>query len=89
VNVTGSFLIGLFAAVTGDQGRWQVDPRFSQFFMSGICGGYTTFSAFSLQTLNLARQNQWGYVAANVALSVFACLAAVWLGYRLGGLFNR
>ena len=88
INVSGSFAIGLFAGITGTQERWQVDPRFAQFFMSGLCGGYTTFSAFSLQTLQLARQNQWMWVAANVALSVICCLAAVWLGYRLGEFLN-
>jgi fluoride exporter len=86
VNVSGSFAIGLFAGLTAE-GR-QVDPRLAQFFVSGVCGGYTTFSAFSLQTLQLARQSQWMLVAANVLLSVVCCSLAVWLGWRLGQLVN-
>jgi CrcB protein len=84
VNVTGSFAIGLLAAVTAPGGRWHLDPRWTPFLMAGICGGYTTFSAFSLQTLSLAQQQQHLHAAANVVLSVVLCLAAVWLGYRLG-----
>jgi CrcB protein len=51
--------------------------------MLGICGGYTTFSSFSLQTLTLAQGNQWLRAGANVVLSVVLCLAAVWLGNAL------
>jgi CrcB protein len=52
--------------------------------MVGVLGGYTTFSAFSLQTLNLLRDGKLAYAGANVAVSVGACLIAVWLGYMLG-----
>ena len=51
----------------------------------GICGGYTTFSAFSVQTLDLMRAGNWPAVAGNVLGSVLACLVAVWLGHLLGG----
>jgi CrcB protein len=54
VNVTGSLAIGLLAAMTAPGGRWHFDPHWTPFLMAGICGGYTTFSAFSLQTLALA-----------------------------------
>jgi fluoride exporter len=84
INVTGSFIIGLFAALTDPDGRWLVWPTFRMFFMIGICGGYTTFSSFSLHTLRLARDGQWLYAGANVVLSVVFCLLAVWLGYLLG-----
>ncbi len=84
VNVTGSLVIGLLAALAAPGGRWDLDPRWTPFLMAGICGGYTTFSAFSLQTLALAQQQQHLQAAANVVLSVVLCLAAVWLGYRLG-----
>lgn len=84
VNVTGCFAIGLLASMTAAGGRWQLDPRWSPFLMSGLCGGYTTFSAFSLQTLALTQQQQHLQAAANVVLSVVLCLAAVWIGYRLG-----
>jgi len=81
VNVTGSFIIGLFATATGPDGRWLAKPAFREFFMLGICGGYTTFSSFSLQTLNLAQGGEWFRAAANSVLSVVLCLTAVWLGH--------
>jgi len=88
INVTGSFVIGFLAALTEPEGRVMVSPAFRQFFMIGICGGYTTFSAFSLQTLNLVRDREWLYAGGNVILSVVLCLIAVWLGYLLGSVFN-
>lgn len=81
VNVTGSFVIGFFAAWTGPGGRWAVSPAFSQFFMLGICGGYTTFSSFSLQTLSLMQAGEWWRAGGNCILSVVLCLAGVWLGH--------
>jgi len=89
INITGSFIIGLFFTLTGPEGRWLVSSLPRQFFMIGICGGYTTFSSFSLQTLNLAREGQWGYALLNVALSVILCLAGVWLGFLAGEGLNR
>jgi len=84
VNVSGSLIIGFFATLTGPDGRWLVPGWFrQQFFMLGLCGGYTTFSSFSLQTLNLALDGEWLYAAGNVILSVIACLVAVWLGHLL------
>jgi len=88
VNVSCSFLIGLFFTLTEPQGSWQVAPTWREFFMVGICGGYTTFSSFSLQTLNLAREGQWLYAAANAVLSLVLCLVAVWLGHVLAASFN-
>ena len=70
------------------EGRWLPSPGFRQFFMIGICGGYTTFSSFSLQTLNLLRDREWLYAGGNVLLSVVLCLIAVWLGYLLGAVLN-
>src|SRR4051812_10794241 len=81
VNVTGSFIIGLFAAVTGPEGRWLVPASFREFFMLGICGGYTTFSSFSLQTLTLAEDGEWLKAAANCILSFALCLLGVWFGH--------
>jgi CrcB protein len=81
INVTGSFLITFFGALTDPEGRWLVSPTSRMFFMTGICGGYTTFSSFSLQTLNLARDGEWLYAGLNVLLSVALCLLAAWLGY--------
>ena len=82
INVTGSFAIGVFAALTGADGRWLVGPTVRTFFMVGICGGYTTFSSFSLQTLNLAREGEWWHAIANTVLSVVCCLVAVWIGHE-------
>ena len=83
VNVSGSFVIGLFATLTGPDGRWMAPASFRQFFMLGICGGYTTFSSFSLQTLNLVEDGQWFKAGANAALSLVLCLVGVWLGHVL------
>jgi len=86
INVTGSFIIGLLNALIGTEGSVLVSPTVRGFFMVGICGGYTTFSSFSLNTLNLAREGQWFRAGANVVLSVVLCLLAVWLGFLLGAL---
>jgi len=83
VNVVGSFIIGFFATVTGPEGRWLVAPSAREFVMLGVCGGYTTFSSFSLQTLNLARDGQWFRAGANAVLSFVLCMVAVWLGHLL------
>ena len=88
VNVTGSFVVGFFAALTAPEGRWLVSPSTRTFLIIGICGGYTTFSAFSLQTLNLARDGELLYAAGNVIFSVVLCLIAVWLGWLLGSMVN-
>lgn len=88
-NVSGSFIIGLFVALTGPEGRWPVAHRVTLFVVTGICGGYTTFSAFSLQTLHLARSGHWLAAGGNITLSVVLCLAAVAAGYVAGQLFNR
>ncbi len=89
VNVSGSFVIGLFAALTAPEGRWLLPQWFrQQFFILGICGGYTTFSSFSLQTLNLVQDGEWLYAAGNVLVSVISCLVAVWLGHLLATSIN-
>ena len=91
VNITGSFAIGVLAAFTGADGRLhpKLSPLAGQFFMVGICGGYTTFSSFSLQTLKLIQAGSVSQAGANVVLSVVACLVAVWIGYLIGQAFNR
>ena len=89
VNITGFFIIGFVAMLTGPDGRILVPPDFRQFFMVGICGGYTTFSSFSLQTLALARDGDLTRATANVAASVVFCLLGVWLGSVLGATINQ
>jgi CrcB protein len=81
VNVIGSFIIGFFATLTGPDGRVYVGTTGRQFVMVGICGGYTTFSSFSLQTLNLMNDGEWFRAGANIGLSVLCCLVAVWVGH--------
>jgi CrcB protein len=88
VNVSGSFIIGCFATLTDTDGRWLVAPSARQFVMIGVCGGYTTFSSFSLQTLNLARDGEWFRAGANATLSFVLCMIAVWLGYVLAASLN-
>ena len=85
VNVLGSFLIGfVFAATDGPAGRFPTGPDFRVFFMPGVCGGYTTFSSFSLQTLTLLRAGHGLAAGANVLGSVALCLLATWLGQLVG-----
>ena len=88
VNVTGSFVIGFIATFTGPDGRWFASGETRLFLMTGICGGYTTFSSFSLQTLNLARDGDWLRAGANTVGSVALCLVAVWLGHALAAAAN-
>lgn len=90
VNVIGSFVIGFFGALVSSEGRLNPQSRefTTQFIMLGICGGYTTFSSFSLQTLNLLRDREWLYAGGNILLSVALCMIVVWLGYVLGSMFT-
>lgn len=89
VNVSGCFVIGLFAALTGPDGAFLASPLTRQVVMIGILGGYTTFSSFSLQTLNLLSDGQWLRAGWNVLLSVILGLAAVWLGQLAASLIHQ
>jgi fluoride exporter len=88
INVTGSFIIGFFAALTGPDGRVLVGSTARQFVMVGLCGGYTTFSSFSLQTLSLMNDGEWFRAGGNIGLSVALCLIAVWAGAMLASTVN-
>lgn len=88
INVIGSFVIGLFATLTGVDGRLLVGSLTRQFVMVGLCGGYTTFSSFSLQTLNLINDGEWLHAGANVVLSVVLCVIGVWVGHIMALAFN-
>jgi fluoride exporter len=83
INIIGSFVIGYFGTLTLHSGRYSASDNVRLFVMVGICGGFTTFSSFSLQTLDLIRSDAWGRALANVALSVVLCLTAVAIGHRL------
>jgi fluoride exporter len=88
VNVSGSLLIGIIAALTGPDGRIFLSSTTRLALMAGFCGGYTTFSSFSLQTLSLVQDGEWWLAGANIALSVVACLVAVWAGYAFATSIN-
>jgi CrcB protein len=83
INVLGSFVIGFFGTLTLQNGRYPASDNLRAFVMIGICGGFTTFSSFSLQTLDLMRSGAWGKALANVVLSVVLCIAAVGSGHML------
>lgn len=81
INALGSFIIGLFSTLTGTEGRFLVRSETRVFVMVGFCGGYTTFSTFSLQTFLLLRHGEWLAALGNVVVSMVVCLAAVWIGH--------
>ena len=89
VNVLGCFVIGLYGGLTGPEGAIAASPLSRQFVMIGILGGFTTFSSFGLQTHDLITQGQWFRGGLYVALSVFVCLAAVWLGMGIASAVNE
>ena len=81
VNVTGCFLIGLIAGIADPNLGWISRPTGQEFLIAGFCGGYTTFSAFSLQTLRLIQNRYWTLTGLHVLGSVTLCMAAVVLGH--------
>ena len=89
VNVAGSFVIGFVATLTAPDGRLFISSDARLFIMVGLCGGYTTFSAFSLQTLNLVQDGEWLRAGGNMIGSVVLCLLAVWVGYAAAAGINQ
>ncbi len=85
INVSGSFAIGIIAALTAAEGRWPAPPGFRLFWTAGVCGGYTTFSAFSLQSVDLLRAGAWWEALTYAGLSVACCVGAAMAGVGLGG----
>ena len=83
INVIGSFVIGFFGTLTVTGSRFEAPESIRIFVMIGLCGGFTTFSSFSLQSYDLARSGAWARALANIILSVVLCLAAVAAGHRL------
>ena len=89
VNVVGSFVIGLYATLTGPEGRFLVSPVVRQAVMTGFCGGFTTFSLFSLETLWLLERQDYLLAGLNLASSIVLWLVAAWIGIRIATSVNR
>lgn len=82
VNVSGSLLMGLLSVLMLE--RFNIGPEWRAAVLVGVLGSFTTFSTFSIETLNLLEQGDWVRAMSNVVLSVLVCLAAVWLGVLMG-----
>ena len=88
INVVGSFIIGFAGTLTLSQGKFPLSENARLFIMVGFCGGFTTFSAFSLQTFDLMRAGAMLRAATNIGISVIACLIAVWIGHVMAAQLN-
>lgn len=88
INVAGSFAISFFGTLTLGHGRFAVPEAGRLFFMAGVCGGFTTFSSFSLQTLDLIRTGAAGRAMMNIGLSVLLCLGSVAAGHWIASGLN-
>ena len=89
VNITGSFVIGFYSTLSGPDGRLFASTRQRQLVMTGFCGGYTTFSSFSLETFRLLHDGMTAIALLNIAVSVVTWLVAVWLGHLAASRLNR
>ncbi|MGC3989039.1 MAG: fluoride efflux transporter CrcB [Chthoniobacteraceae bacterium] len=89
INITGSFVIMLIAGLGGPDSSFLIPPLWRNFLMVGLCGGFTTFSSFSLQTLELMRDREWLYAGLNIVGSVVLCLIGAWLGLVFAGFINH
>jgi fluoride exporter len=89
VNAAGSFAIGLYAALSGPEGRIEAGPIQQAFVVAGLCGGFTTFSIFSLETFLAASAGAWSLAAGYVFLSLAIWLIAVAAGRRAGRALGR
>ena len=88
-NASGCFVIGFYATLTGPDGRLFVGPRTRQFVTTGVCGGYTTFSGFSLETFRFLSAGDGRSAALYLSISLSSWLAAVWLGDVLARRLNN
>lgn len=88
-NASGCLVIGFYNTFTGPEGRVFVGPRVRQFVMTGICGGYTTFSGFSLETFQFLFTGDGRPAVIYLVLSLASWLAAVWFGHVLASRLSR
>lgn len=88
INVFGSLLIGFFGTLTLAEGKYPISEQLRLFVMVGVCGGFTTFSAFSLQTLDLFRSGAWMRATLNIVLAVGLCIGAVAVGHLIAAYLN-
>ena len=82
VNVTGSLLMGILSVLMLE--RFDIGPEWRAAILVGVLGSFTTFSTFSIETLNLLEQGDLMRAMANIVLSVLICLVAVWFGVLIG-----
>ena len=88
VNSTGSLLIGFIFGITAPGSRLLAPVGFREFFMIGICGGYTTFSSFSLQSLQMLQEGEWLKAALYSAVALLTSFVGVWLGFTFAAVLN-
>jgi fluoride exporter len=88
INISGSFLLGFFGTFTLSNGKFPVSENIRLLVMVGICGGFTTFSSFSLQTFDLMRNGHFLRAAINIIGSVVLCICAVALGHLIAAQLN-
>lgn len=83
VNVSGSLVMGFLFVIIAER-FGNIAPALRAFLLIGILGGYTTFSSFSIETINLLQSGEWFRVFANIFLSIILCVGGAWLGVLLG-----